>query len=247
MRHFSLNSRLLSLILYGYRRDISIIEAAVKKENRLEMIIELYNTSNSKFNIYRYYNQHNIKLLYKMGILDIFTEKNYLTKTGEEIAKKLEEEINMYNKQDIDYKNLNMDKILKILCKELIVNKDSNNYAFYPIFQVVYENYNKPVLTPKLIGKYGILLLILYNEENNCYKCKNWSLSLKNIKNYLYELSIDCHNKFGNKINLRQLEDYNLVTSRGNKANIRYKLTENGYSVSEYILKNLAIVYKYLE
>ena len=246
MGRFTLNSRLLSLILYGYYRDIPIIEAAVKKENRLDMIMELHNTSNPKFNIYRY-NQHNIQFLYKMGILDIFTEKNYLTKTGEEIAKKLKEEINMYNKQGIDYKNLNIDKILKILCRELIVDKDSNKYVFYPIFQVVYENYNKPVLTPKLIGKYGIMLLALYNEENNCYKCKNWSLSLKNIKNYLYELSIDCHNKFGNKINAKQLELYNLVTPRGNKANIRYKLTENGYNVAKYILKNLAIVYKYLE
>lgn len=45
MRRFTLNSRLLSLILYGYYKNISIIEAAVKKENRLDMIMELYNTS----------------------------------------------------------------------------------------------------------------------------------------------------------------------------------------------------------
>lgn len=41
MRRFTLNSRLLSLILYGYYKNISIIEAAVKKENRLDMIMDL--------------------------------------------------------------------------------------------------------------------------------------------------------------------------------------------------------------
>jgi len=51
-------------------------------------------------------------------------------------------------------------------------------------------------------------------------------------------------NKFRNRINVKQLEIYELVTRRGHKGNIRYKLTEDGYNVAEYILKNLAIIYK---
>jgi len=241
----TLNSELLSLILYGYSRRVPIIKAAIEIESKLDIIIKLYESPpDSKFNIHKY-NMRDIRFLYEMGILSILHEGGYfLTRTGEDIARKLKREMNIYNNFDIDYRNLDMDRILKTLCKELIIDDGSSKYRFYPIFEIVYENYDKPFLTPKLIGKYGIILLVLYNGENNCYKCKNWALSLKNVIDYLYKLSIDCHNKFKDRMNIKQLEIYELVTRRGHKGKIRFKLTEDGYNVSEYILKNLAIIYK---
>ena len=173
-----------------------------------------------------------------------------MSKIGKNIARKLKEEIDIYSKyyDDIDLRNLNLDKILKMLCNELIVNNSSVKYRFHPIFQVIYENYNKPFLTPKLIGRYGFILLVLYNGENSCNICRNWALSLKDIRNYLHEqLSIDCYNKFRQKINAKYLSIYNLVTQRGRENNLRYKLTEYGYNVSEYIIKNLVIAYRLLE
>jgi len=245
MRVSTLNSELLSLILYGYSKGIPIIKAAIEKESKLDTIIKLYESPpDSKFNIHKY-NPGDIQFLYKIGILSILPEGGYfLTTAGEDIARKLKREMNIYKNLDIDYRNLDVNRILKTLCNELIVDNDPNKYRFYPIFKVIYENYDKQFLTPKLIGKYGIILLVLYNGENNCDKCKNWTLSLKNVIDYLYKLSIECQNKFGNRINVKQLEIYELVTRRGHKGNIRYRLTEDGYNVAEYILKNLAIIYK---
>jgi len=245
-----LDSELLSLILYGYSKNIPIIEAAVEKENLLNIIIKLYKYPNSKLNIN---NSKDIDVLLKKRIIYkiIYTSGGniyILSKIGEDVARKLEKEIDIYRKYyyDIDHRNLNLDKILKMLCNELIVNNNLNRYHFHPIFQIIYENYDKPALTPKLIGRHGIVLLVLYNEENKCNKCKNWALSLKNIRHCLHNLSIDCYNKFRGKIDAKYLSKYNLVTLRGNAENSRYKLTEYGYNVSEYIIKNLIPVYKYL-
>jgi len=242
-----LDSELLSLILYGYSKGIPIIKAAVEKENILRIIIELYKSPDSKLNIN---NSRDINVLHKKEILYIRKNKYILSKIGEDIAKKLEKEIDIYSKYyyDVDHRNLNLDKILKILCKELIVNDNSFRYRFYPIFQVIYENYNKPALTPKLIGRYGFILLVLYNGENKCNKCMNWALSLRDIRYYLHnQLSIDCYNKFGWKIGAGYLSKYKLVTQRGYEKKSRYKLTEYGYNVSEYIIKNLVIAYRHLE
>ena len=245
MRVSTLNSELLSLILYGYSKGVPIIKAAIETESKLDTIIKLYESPpDSKFNIYKY-NLKDIQFLYKMGILSILPKGRYfLTRTGEDIARKLKREMNIYNNLDIDYINLDMNRILKTLCNELIIDDDSGKYRLYPIFKVIYENYDKPFLTPKLIGKYGIILLVLYNGENNCYKCKNWTLSLRNVIDYLYKLSLDCHDKFKDRMNIKQLEIDELVTRRGHKGKIRLKLTEDGYNVAEYILKNLAIIYK---
>jgi hypothetical protein len=242
-----LDSELLSLILYGYSKNIPIIEAAVEKENMLRIIIKLYKSPNSKLNIN---NSRYINVLHKKRILYILENTYILSKIGKDIARKLEKEIDIYSKYyyDIDHRNLNLDKILKMLCNELIVSDSSNRYHFYPIFQVIYENYNKPALTPKLIGRHGIVLLVLYNGENKCNKCRNWALSLKDIRYYLHNnLSIDCYNKFGRKIDAKYLSIYNLVKLRGNEENYRYKLTEYGYNVSKYIIKNLITVYRYLK
>ncbi len=248
-----LDSELLSLILYGYSKGIPIIEAAVEKEEILRIIIELHKSPDSKLSIN---NDRYVYILHKKGILHIienkYDENKYiLSKIGEDIARKLEKEIDIYRKHYyyIDHKNLNLnlDRILKMLCNELIVNYSSVGYRFYPIFQVIYENYNKPALTPKLIGRYGFILSVLYNGENKCYKCKNWALSLKDIKDYLQQLSMNCYNKFGRKIDAKYLSKYNLVTLRGCEGNYRYKLTDKyGYYVSEYIIKNLVVAYKYL-
>ena len=87
-------------------------------------------------------------------------------------------------------------------------------------------------MTPKLIGRYGFILSVLYNGENKCNKCKNWALSLKNIRDYLRkQLSMDCYNKFGWKIDVKYLSTYNLVTQRGYEKKSRYKLTRYGYYV----------------
>jgi len=42
MRVSTLNSELLSLILYGYSKGIPIIKAAIEKESKLDTIIKLY-------------------------------------------------------------------------------------------------------------------------------------------------------------------------------------------------------------
>jgi len=84
-----------------------------------------------------------------------------------------------------------------MLCNELIVNYNLFRYCFHPIFQAIYENRDKPALTPKLIGKYGLVLLALYNIKNKCDKCRNWALPVKDIKNYIHDhISKSCHNKF---------------------------------------------------
>jgi hypothetical protein len=242
-----LDSKLLSLILYGYSKGIPIIEAAVEKENILRIIIELYKSPDSKLSIN---NNRDINVLHEKGILNIHKNKYILSKTGEDIARKLEKEIDIYRKHydDIDLRNLNLDRILKILCNELIVSDSLVGYRFYPIFQVIYENYNESFLTPKLIGRYGFVLLVLYNGENKCNKCRNWALSLKDIRDYLSnQLSMNCYNKFGWKIDANYLSTYELVTQRGHYGNFRYKLTEYGHNVSEYIIKNLVIAYRHLE
>jgi len=244
-----LDFKLLSTILYGYSENIPIIEAAVEKENILHIIIELYESPDSKLNIN---NSRDINVLHEKGILNICKNKYIFSKVGEDIARKLKKEIDIYSKYyyDINHRNLdlNLDRILKMSCNELIVNSSSVRYRFCPIFQIIYENYNKPFLTPKLIGRHGFVLLVLYNGENKCNKCKNWALSLKNIRYYLRnQLSINCYNKFGWKIDANYLSTYELVTQRGHEKKSRYKLTEYGHKVSEYIIKNLAIAYRHLE
>ncbi len=242
-----LDSELLSLILYGHSKGIPIIEAAVEKEDILRIIIELYKSPNSKPNIN---NGRYIDFLHKKRILDIHKNEHGLSKIGKDIARKLEKEIDIYRKHydDIDHRNLNLDRILKMSCNELIVNDSSIKYYPYPIFRIIYENYNEPFLTPKLIGRYGFILSVLYNGENKCYKCRNWALSLKDIRYYLRnQLSMDCYNKFGWKIDAKYLSTYNLVTLRGYEKKPRYKLTRYGYDVSKYLIKNLVIAYRYLE
>ena len=244
-----LDSELLSLILYGYSKNIPIIEAAVEKENLLRIIIELYKSPNSKLDIN---NSGDIVVLRRKRILHILENTYILSKIGEDIARKLEKEINIYKKHyydiyDVDHRDLNLDKILKMLCNELIANDNLIRYRFYPFFQIIYENYNKPFLTPKLIGRYGFILSVLYNGENKCIKCRNWALSLRDIKYYLHnQLSMDCYNKFG-KIDANHLSKYGLVTPRGYEKTSRYKLTEYGYNVAKYIIKNLVIAYRHLE
>ena len=150
-----LDSELLSLILYGYSKGIPIIEAAVEKEDILRIIIELYKSSNSKPNIN---NGRYIDFLHKKRILDVRKNEHGLSKIGKDIARKLEKEIDIYRKHydDIDHRNSNLDRILKRSCNELIVNDSSIKYYPYPIFRIIYENYNEPFFDTKTYWKIRI-------------------------------------------------------------------------------------------
>ncbi len=245
-----LETELLSLILYGYSKNIPIIEAAVEKEDILRVIMELYKYPVSKLSTS---NIRYVDFLFKRRILRVSENEYTLSEIGNDIARKLEKEIDIYRKYYYDYyidhENLNLDRILKKLCNELISNYNPIRYCFHPIFQVIYVNRDKPALTPTLIGRYGFFLLVLYNEENKCDECVNWGLLLRDIRHYLYNyISDNCHNKFKLGIVAKYLSIYGLITQRGSRrGKHRYNLTKYGYDLSEYLIKNLAIAYRHLE
>jgi len=67
----------------------------------------------------------------------------------------------------------------------------------------------------------------------------------KQIRDRLFNIP-ECYNNFGDGFNISPLVKYGLVYQRKGLRNIsRYKLSEKGYNVAKFILKNLESVIVY--
>ena len=236
--------RLLTEIhVESYKENQPILQTVIKRYP-LSLLMKIYegNLSEEDINLYKYL----LSYLVKKKLLIRKYDKYYLTDIGKEIIKKIEYELKLLkniNKEDL---NINIDDLLKYICKNMPKIKKSSlhNYPlFYPIY--LYYDHQEP-FTLYFIGRGGIILIYLYREDKYCKKCKNWWSSPQKIKEFLFKIP-KCHDNFGDKLDISPLVEFGLVNrekGRGNSS--RYRLSKEGYNVTEFILKNLSIIYKYL-
>ena len=88
----------------------------------------------------------------------------------------------------------------------------------------------------------GLTLLFLYYLQGERKDIKRW-FSSKDIKKFLFK--IDCYDNFGDIIYSGYLAKLGLVNYKKIRKNFsKYKLTEEGYNVAKFIIKNLKVVNK---
>jgi len=244
----SMLDRLLTEIhIESYKRKQPILQTVVKRDPLLSLLMEIYigKLSERDINLHKYL----LSYLVKKKLLTREYDKYYLTDIGKEIIKKIEYELNLLkniNKEDLNINIEDLDDLLKYICKNMPKIKKSSLHN-YPLFYSIYlyYDYQEP-FTPYFIGRGGIILIYLYREDKYCKKCKNWWSSSQKIREFLFKIP-QCPNNFGGKLDISPLVELGLVNREKGRGNAsRYRLSKEGYDVTEFILKNLSIVYKYL-
>jgi predicted transcriptional regulator len=243
-----LDTLLTEIQVESYKRNQPILQTVIKRDPLLSLLMKIYkgNLSERDINLYKYLLSYLAKKKLLISDRDQYPYKYYLTDIGKEIIKKIEYELKLLeniNKEDL---NINIDDLLKYTCKNMpkIKKLSLHNYPlFYPIY--LYYDRQEP-FTPYFIGRGGIILIYLYREDKYCKKCKNWWSSSPKIKKFLFKIP-QCHYNFGDKLDISPLVEFGLVNREKGRGNTsRYRLSKEGYDVTEFILKNLSIVYKYL-
>ncbi len=245
----SMLDRLLTKIFVeSYKRNQPILKTVVEIDPLLSLLMKIYegDLSERDINLYKYLLSYLVKRKLLIREREDDKDKYYLTDIAKEIIKKIEYELKLLkniNKEDL---NINIDDLLRYACKNMPKIKKSSLHhypLFYPIY--LYYDHQEP-FTPYFIGRVGIILIYLYREDKYCKKCKNWWSSPKKMKEFLFKIP-QCHN-FGDKLDISPLVEFGLVNREKGRGNTsRYRLSKEGYYVTQFILKNLSIVvYKYL-
>jgi hypothetical protein len=241
--------RLLTEIqVESYKRNQPILQTVIEMDPLLSLLMKIYkgNLSERDINLHKYLLSYLVKKKLLIREREYDKDKYYLTDIAKEIIKKIEYELKLLkniNKEDL---NINIDDLLRYACKNMPKIKKSSLHhypLFYPIY--LYYDHQEP-FTPYFIGRVGIILIYLYREDKYCKKCKNWWSSPKKMKEFLFKIP-QCHN-FGDKLDISPLVEFGLVNrEKGRGHSSRYRLSKEGYYVTQFILKNLSIVvYKYL-
>jgi len=244
-----LDRLLTEIFVESYKENQPILKTVVEIDPLLSLLMKIYkgNLSERDINLYKYLLSYLVKRKLLIREREDDKDKYYLTDIGKEIIKKIEYELKLLkniNKEDL---NINIDDLLRYTCKNMPKIKKSS-LRYHPLFYTIYLYYDRQEpFTPYFIGRVGIILIYLYREDKYCKKCKNWWSSPKKMKEFLFKIP-KCHYNFGDKLDISLLVELGLVNrEKGGGHTSRYRLSKEGYYVTQFILKNLSIVvYKYL-
>jgi len=248
----SILDRLLTEIqVESYKRNQPILQTVIEIDPLLSLLMKIYegDLSERDINLHKYLLSYLVKRKLLIREREYDKDKYYLTDMGKEIIKKIEYELKLLkniNKEEEDL-NINIDDLLRYACKNMPKIKKSSLHH-YPLFYPIYLYYDRQEpFTPYYIGRGGIILIYLYREDKYCKKCKNWWSSSQKIKEFFSKIP-QCHDNFGDKLDIGPLVEFGLVNrEKGRGHSSRYRLSKEGYYVTEFILKNLSIVvYKYI-
>jgi hypothetical protein len=254
MRSSRLDELLIEVHVESYKSNQPILQTVVEKNPILYLLMKISKGQLSKSDRALYFRT----LAYLNRKKFIKKEDNiyYLTDIGKKIIEKIEYELELLkniNKEDL---NLNDDiyNLLEWACKSTIKNKNSGIKDYirrikYSLLLIIlrYYNYSGP-LTPYFIGDAGIILLSLYSLSFKTAKYFNSWYSPKQIREFLFNNIPQSYNIFRKKFDISPLVKYELVYTikRGHDiSKYKYKLSEEGYNVAEFILKNLKSVIVY--
>lgn len=228
----------------SYESNQPILQTVVENDSILYLLMEISEGQLSKSNI----DSYSPTLLYLTRKKFIIEKNNtyHLTDISKAIIEKIKYELKLLN--NINNENLDSIDIYSLLefsCKNIVeINRPKK--IKYPFSYIIFQRCNQQdPFTSYFLGRNGITLISLYYLSCKKGKCYNWWYSPKQIKDNLFNIP-GCYNNFGNSFNISPLVKYGLIYRREGVRNIsRYKLSEEGYNVTKFILKNLAIVYKY--
>ena len=238
-----LDELLARIQIESYIKNQPILKGVVERDTILSILMKIHNRQLSERDIVFY--SYLLPNLSKKNLITKIDNTYYLTDIGEEMIEKIEYELNLFkNIENLD-ENKDIHDLLELACKSIIRIKRSESIR-YPLFYIIKQNYKrqKP-LTPYFIGRAGLTLLFLYYLQGERKDIK-WWFSSKNIKKFLFEL--DCYDNFGDVVYGSYLAKLGLINYKKIRKNFsKYKLTEEGYNVAKFIIKNLEVVNKKYE
>jgi len=228
----------------SYKSNQPILKTVVEKDPILYLLMKIFEGQLSESDI----DSYSPTLLYLTRKKFIIEENNtyHLTDISKAIIEKIKYELKLL--KNVNNKNLDsMDiySLLEFACENIVEIHRSNKIK-YPFSYIIFQRYNRQgPFTPYFVGRDGIILISLYHLSCKKGKCYNWWYSPKQIKDSLFNIS-GCYNNFGDSFNISPLVKYKLIYQRKGVRNIsRYQLSEKGYNVAKFILKNLESVIVY--
>ena len=186
-----------------YGEDIDIINYGCF-DNNIKIIIELPNTFKNYFDKYKILNYipiiKDIKIL-KENKLPNLKEKAIINHIGDSKIQIVSNIINLYNKDEIKYKNIDMNSqiLLSEDKSEEIINKALNGYVKnYPTINF-YQKINFIKLLSTEFQKYTLCSNLAFGEMNNLRKNiiksiiinSKYIIELNNFEKMLYEININ--------------------------------------------------------
>jgi hypothetical protein len=249
-----LDELLIKVHVESYKSNQPILQTVVMKNPILYLLMKISEGQLSKNDRDLYF--YTLAHLTRKKFIKKEDNTYSLTDIGKTMIEKIEYELELLktiNKEDINL-NEDMYNLLEWACKSAIKNKNAGikNYTGspdYSLFLIIskYYNYSEP-LTPYFVGDSGIILISLYSLSFKTGKYLNWWYSPRQLRQFLFNNIPQSYNILGKKFDISPLVKYKLVDEKKRGYYIskyKYKLSEEGYNVAEFILKNLKAVIKY--
>jgi predicted transcriptional regulator len=235
-----LDELLARIQIESYIKNQPILKGVVERDTILSILMKIHNKQLSEIDIVFY--SYLLPNLSKKNLITKIDNTYYLTDIGEEMIEKIEYELNLFENIENLNENKDIHDLLELACESIIRTKKSG-FISHPLFYIIEQNYkSKKPLTPYFIGRSGLTLLFLYYLQGERKDIK-WWFSSKDIKKFLFE--IDCYDNFGNIVYSGYLAKLGLINYKKIRKNFsKYKLTEEGYNVAKFIIKNLDVVNK---
>ncbi|EOD42824.1 Uncharacterized protein Nst1_164 [Candidatus Nanobsidianus stetteri] len=230
----------------SYESNQPILQTVIENDSILSLLMKISKGQLSKNDIDLYYST----ILYLIRQNFIIKENNgyYLKDNSKAIIEKIKYELELLkniNNENLD--GIDTYSLLEFAC-ENIVEINRSKKIKYPFSYIIFRHYNQQdPFTSYFIGRNGIILISLYSLSCKNRECYNWWYPPKQIKKFLFNDIPKCYDILRNKLDITPLVKFGLVYQRvGGNDRSRYKLSEEGYNVTKFILKNLesAIVYQ---
>jgi hypothetical protein len=235
-----LDELLARIQIESYIKNQPILKGVVERDTILSILMKIHNRQLSERDIAFY--SYLLPNLFKKNLITKIDNTYYLTDIGEEIIEKIEYELKLFKNIENLNENKDIYDLLELACESIIRIKRSE-FIRYLLFYIIEQNYKKQKpLTPYFIGRPGLILLFLYYLQGERKDIK-WWFSSKDIKKFLFK--IDCYDNFGDIVYSGYLAKLGLINYKKIRKNFsKYKLTEEGYNVAKFIIKNLKVVNK---
>jgi hypothetical protein len=229
----------------SYESNQPILQTVIENDSILYLLMKISEGQLSESDIDLYY--HTLSYLNRKSLIIEKNNTYYLTDISKATIEKIKYELKLLkniNNENLD--SINIYSLLESVCKNIVEINRSKKIE-HPFSYIIFQRCNQQgPLTSYFVGKDGIILISLYSLSCKERKCYNWWYSPKQIKEFLFNNIPKCYDIFRNKLDINPLVKFGLVDQRKGGDDIsRYKLSEEGYNVAKFILKNLAIVYKY--
>jgi len=238
-----LDELLARIQIESYIKNQPILKGVVERDTILSILMKIHNRQLSERDIVFY--SYLFPNLSEKNLITKIDNTYYLTDIGEEMIEKIEYELKLFKNIENLNENKDIYDLLELACESIIRIKSTKRSKpiSYPLFYIIEQNYKsqKP-LTPYFIGRPGLTLLFLYYLQGERKDIK-WWFSSKDIKKFLFK--IDCYDNFGDIVYSGYLAKLGLINYKKIRKNFsKYKLTEEGYNVAKFIIKNLKVVNK---